>query len=105
MQLDTSVHQVAVFPATGGPPAHTYLVSTDVDYATGVRWSPDGMGITYVDRKNGVDDIWLQPLAGAPRRMTNFRSDHISSFAWSFDGKRLVLARSSEMQELLLMRW
>lgn len=101
----TSVNQVAVIPATGGPPARTYVISADVDYATGVRWSPDGMGVTYVDRKNGVDDIWLQPLDGAPRRLTNFRGDHIASFAWSFDGKQLVLARSSEMQELLLMRW
>ena len=55
-----------------------------------VRFSRDGKAIVYPTRENGVDNLWLQPLDGSKgRQITNFTSEHIYDFHWSFDGKQL----------------
>jgi Tol biopolymer transport system component len=54
------------------------------------QFSPDGNAIAYPIQENGVDNLWLQPLNGAPkRRITNFSFGHFWPFYWSPDGKKL----------------
>ena len=54
-------------------------------------WMPDGRTITYADTRNGVSNIWGQPLdGGVPKQLTNFRSEQIRAFAWSRDGQLAV---------------
>jgi eukaryotic-like serine/threonine-protein kinase len=68
-----------------------------------VSWAPDGRGIVYIvdDSVSGVSNLWEQ-LVGPPgsrpeppKKVTNFTSMHIWSFAWSRDGKQLLLARGT----------
>ena len=41
-----------------------------------------------------VDNLWLQPLDGSPgKQITNFKSEHIWDFHWSFDGSKLGMVR------------
>jgi serine/threonine protein kinase len=75
------------------------------DFTIGTPWTADGQGLTYLDSRGGVSNVWVQPLAGGkPRQLTNFPSDHIYSFAWSRDGKQLVLARGSSSSDIVLIR-
>ncbi len=68
-----------------------------------MAWSPDGKALTYVDVRNGVDNIWRQPLpSGTPTQLTTFTSDSIYTFAWSHDGKQLVLSRGSTSTDVVL---
>ncbi|MGA8429921.1 MAG: protein kinase [Candidatus Sulfotelmatobacter sp.] len=69
------------------------------------RFSPDGKGIVYPIREKGVDNLWLQPLGGAPgRQLTNFTSLKIYSYQWSLDGKSLALVRGDSPSDLVLIQ-
>ena len=55
------------------------------------RATPDGNGVTFVDRKDGVANIWTRPIHGrAARRLTSFDDPEIFSFAWSLRGDLAV---------------
>jgi hypothetical protein len=61
-----------------------------------IRWAPSGDALTYVRTKNGISNLWRQPIDGSPaRQITNFTSGLIWRHAWSRDGKYLVLARGN----------
>lgn len=70
-----------------------------------IQFAQDGKALEYVSRENGVDNIWRQPLDGAGGKwITNFKSEHISAFRWSPDGKRLALARGHTDSDVVLLR-
>ena len=70
-----------------------------------LRFSPDGKGVVYVTRENGVDNLWLQPLDGSHgRQITDFKSEHIRDFHWSFDHKQLALVRGHTDSDVVLIR-
>jgi hypothetical protein len=63
-----------------------------------------GRSITYVSRVEGLRDIWSQPLEGGePKKMTNFKTDQIFSFAWSRENK-LVISHGSATSDVVLIR-
>lgn len=68
------------------------------------QWSPDGKSFTYLDSRQGVTNVWAQPLAGGPpRQLTHFTSDLIFAYAWSRDGKQLALARGIVTSDVVLL--
>lgn len=61
-----------------------------------LHWTASGDAITYVRTKNGVSNLWSQPIDGGPaKQITNFTSGLIWRHAWSRDGKYLALARGT----------
>ena len=98
---------INIVPFTGGPATKSFEVSPGFvpDLHPVLRWTPDGNALTYVDDSNGADNIWSQPVNGGPRKpLTNFKSDSISCFAWSRDGKRLAIARGPVTTDVVLLR-
>ncbi|MCP9493271.1 MAG: protein kinase [Pyrinomonadaceae bacterium MAG19_C2-C3] len=78
------------------------LLSIPVIANQRVRWTPDGKGLTYIDIRDGVSNIWLQTLSGdATRQITNFKSERIFSYDWSADGKNLVCERGAELSDVV----
>jgi len=70
-----------------------------------VRFSPDSKAVVYPTRNNGVDNLWLQPLDGSKgKQITDFASEHIYDFHWSFDGKQLALVRGHTDSDVVLIR-
>ncbi len=70
-----------------------------------IRFSPDGKGLVYPTRENGVDNLWLQPLDGSKgKQITDFTSERIYDFHWSFDGKQLALVRGHTDSDVVLIR-
>ena len=66
-------------------------------------WTPDGQAIAYVDT-SGLN-IWSQPLdGGPPRQITHFSDRTIADFAWSHDGKRLAIARTTTTNDIVLFK-
>jgi Tol biopolymer transport system component len=65
-----------------------------------VSWTPDGRGVAYSSEGN----VWVQPIAGgSPRQLTRFTDKRpIGSLAWSRDGKRLALTRSTITNDIVL---
>jgi eukaryotic-like serine/threonine-protein kinase len=60
----------------------------------GLRWTPQGDGLTYISSADGSSNLWVQPLtASAPKRLTEFRDAEIQSFSWSADGRQIICLR------------
>lgn len=70
-----------------------------------IRFSPDGRAVAYPVRNGAVDNLWLQPLDGSPgKQITNFTSEHIPDFHWSFDGTKLGVIRGHTDSDVVLIR-
>jgi hypothetical protein len=96
---------VVVTPFDGGPPERTFAVPQDLVPLPFVRWSPDGLSLTYTAYRDGIPNIWTQPLGGgAAKQLTDFKSEGRLRFDWSRDGKQLVLSRHVWTSDLVLLR-
>jgi Tol biopolymer transport system component len=95
--------KVAVIPARGGAP-HKVFDRVRAEYHSfELNWTPDGRAVTYEASLEGVSNIWSQPLSGGPpRRLTNFTTDYIYGFGWSFDGRQLAVVRGSRDTDVVL---
>jgi serine/threonine protein kinase len=70
-----------------------------------IRFSRDGKAVVYPTRDNGVDNLWLQPLDGSKgHAITDFKSERIRDFHWSFDGKQLAMVRGHTDSDVVLLR-
>jgi len=70
-----------------------------------LHFSRDGKSVVYATRENGVDNLWSQPLDGsAGKFITDFKSERIYDFHWSFDGKQLALVRGHTDTDVVLIR-
>ena len=80
-------------------------VQRPVSSTEAVRFSHDGKAVVYPFRDQDADNLWLQPLDGSPgKQLTNFKSEHVTDFHWSFDGKRLGLIRGHVDSDVVLLR-
>jgi len=95
------VLKLAVIPAAGGAPVNVFVRPIGTDK---LHWSPDQKSIQYLLTRKGATNVWEQPLAGGPPRpVTDFASGHIFDFAWSRDGKQLLLAKGERTSDVLLI--
>jgi len=70
-----------------------------------VRFTRDGKAVAYPFRDQDVDNLWLQPLDGSPgKQSTNFKSEQIRDFHWSFDGRKLGMVRGHTDSDVVLLQ-
>ena len=70
-----------------------------------VRFAADGKGIVYPVRNGDADNLWLQYLDGSPgKQLTDFKSELIGDFDYSFDGKQLAVIRGHRESDAILIR-
>ena len=68
------------------------------------RWSPDSRSLIFAKTAGGVSNLWQQPVdSGAPKQITDFKSEQIWNFAFSRDGKQLALARGGTIRDVVLI--
>jgi Tol biopolymer transport system component len=73
--------------------------------APGLRWTPDGRALTYIDTINGVSNIWSLPVdGGPPKQLTDFKTDQIFWFDFSRDGKQLAVSRGTQTSDVIVIR-
>lgn len=98
-------YQIAVMPFTGGPPERTFAIPKDLVPMPYVHWSADGQALTYAAVRDGITNVWAQPLGGGPpKQVTNFKVEGRFVFDWSRDGKHLVMTRRAWPADLVLLR-
>ena len=103
--------KIAVIEFEGGAPVKTFdlPITTGTSFYEssfyhGFHWSPDGVALTYINTLSGVSNLWRQPLdGGAPKQITNFKTDQIYNFAYSRDGRELAFARGSHTRDAVLI--
>jgi Tol biopolymer transport system component len=65
---------------------------------------PSGKALAYVVREKGVDNLWIQPLDGTPRRqLTHFTAERIAGYAFSKDGSQLGIKRGHSESDAVLL--
>lgn len=95
--------KVALIPISGGQPER-YIDLPGADVAFPVRWTPDGKAISFVFTRNGISNIFLQPLEGGEvKQLTQFTSEQIFWFDWSRDGKQLACSRGRITNDVVLI--
>jgi Tol biopolymer transport system component len=98
-----STWRYAVIPFDGGEPAKVF----DLIGNKGIfRWSADSRSLYYLrDTKGGVTNIWTyDPEKGESKQVTDFKTETIYDFAWSRDGKQLVLSRGTVTSDVVLIK-
>jgi Tol biopolymer transport system component len=105
-QPNAPVNKIAIIPFAGGDPIKVLeLPKSYRQTNAGLRWTPDGRAVTYVDMTGGVSNIWSLPVnGGKPVQLTNFKTDQIFWYAFSRDGKQLALSRGKETSDVILIR-
>jgi len=80
-----------------------------VEYATSggdgpILFKRDGTGIIYPVRDGQTDNLWLQHLDGSPgKQLTDFKSEFIRDFDYSYDGKQLATIRGYREADVVLI--
>ncbi len=98
-----STWRYAIVPFDGGEPSKVFdLLGKKGNF----RWSPDAHSLNYLrDTQGGVTNIWSLPLDDKPpKQLTDFKTDQIYNFAWSQDGKQLILARGTTTSDVVLIK-
>jgi tricorn protease len=94
--------RIAILSIDGGEPIKIFDIPTFP--IREIRWTPDGSAVAYISTRDGVSNIWGQPIDGSPaRQLTDFKSDFIYSFNWSRDGKQLALSRGPRTSDVVLI--
>jgi eukaryotic-like serine/threonine-protein kinase len=110
----TAVPKLALIPLDGGAPTQVIDLPSEATKQTyeeqsGLDWMPDGRSIIFAMHKNGVTNLWLQPLGppsskpAPPRQWTHFSSHEVRGFAISPDGKQVVFSRDSSTADIVLI--
>jgi Tol biopolymer transport system component len=74
-------------------------------YNQAIRWTADSKALTYLDRRDGVYNIWTQSLdEGIATQITNFTEDAIFSYDWLSTEGELVVSRGAKTRDIVLIR-
>jgi len=97
--------KIAILSLDPGGDGSPRLFNADRRLSGSVQFTADGKAIAYPITVKGVDNILVQPLDGSPgRQITNFKSDQISEFHWSPDGKALGILQFHIDSDVVLVR-
>jgi Tol biopolymer transport system component len=95
--------KLLLIPFEGGEPVKTVALPSSVQPLS-FAWMPDGRSIAYVDTASGILNVWSQNIdGGAPKQLTNFKSEFVNTFAISRDGK-IATYRVSATRDIVLIK-
>jgi Tol biopolymer transport system component len=101
---DNQHWKLAIFAPEGGEPLTIFDAGMPISPESQLAWTPSGDGITFLGVRNGVFNLWMQPVDGrAPKALTSFTSGQIYSFDWSRDG-RLAFSHGVTTSDVVLVR-
>jgi Tol biopolymer transport system component len=95
--------RLAIIPFEGGERVKTIDLPRSVQPIC-FAWMPDGRSVAYLDNASGILNVWSKPLdGGAPKQLTNFKSEFLSNFAVSHDSK-IAAYRVSATRDIVLIK-
>jgi DNA-binding winged helix-turn-helix (wHTH) protein/Tol biopolymer transport system component len=100
---DPGVH-FEIVSTTDGSSVKSFNAPAGVYTLPCLRWSVNGSAIQYVVTRDGAANLWEQPLAGGTeKQLTKFSTGLIFNFAWTLDGKHLLLSKGEVRSDLLML--
>ena len=104
---DTESHEqkVAIISPDGGVPLKTFPLPPTAVRLDKLRFTPDGRSLAFIDSRGGSANIWTISLdsKGESKPLTDFKTEKIFDFAWSYDGKQLVVIRGTQISDAVLI--
>ena len=95
--------RLAIIPFEGGEGTKTIDLPRSVQ-PLAFAWMPDSRSVAYLDNASGILNVWSQPIdRNTPKQLTNFKSEFITSFAISRDGK-IAAYRFSATRDIVLIK-
>ncbi len=97
---EESMRTVGVLPTHGNaaPKLFNLLLRRSV-----LQWKSDSSGFYYIAGTPNAASLLMQPLGGGePQKIIDF-PDRIFNFAWSEDGKNLVVSRGKQLGDAILI--
>jgi len=95
--------KLSIIPFEGGGPVKTIDLPRTVQPLM-FAWTPDGRAIAYLNNASGILNVWSQPLdGGAPKQLTNYKSEFVTSFAIARDGT-IAAYRWSATRDIVLIK-
>jgi Tol biopolymer transport system component/DNA-binding winged helix-turn-helix (wHTH) protein len=105
LNTQTKPTSIAIMRSDGRRPSKVIHIPFSVLVSGGIRWRPDGKGISYINRSKEGDNIWFQSLnEEAPRQITKFQGFDLFSFDWSLNGKQLAFSRGILARDVILIQ-
>ena len=68
-----------------------------------IQWSADGRAVYYARPRDGVTNLWKQPVDGRPGTWVTQFDEDLQDFDWSFDGKALAASREVSSQDIVMI--
>jgi Tol biopolymer transport system component/DNA-binding winged helix-turn-helix (wHTH) protein len=94
-----------IFSASDGSEIGSLKTEGGADFWIGAKWTPDGRSVTYLVHRGNSNNIWVQPVSGAPaRQLTDFPQGYIYEYAYSHDGTKLYVARGYQTRDAVLVK-
>ncbi|HEV7398469.1 MAG TPA: winged helix-turn-helix domain-containing protein, partial [Pyrinomonadaceae bacterium] len=96
--------KIAILSLEDGKPRSLFLLSNP--YNQLLRWTSDDGALTFLEKRDGVHNVWRQPLDGGEAvQITNFTEDLIYSYdLLPQDDGRLVAARGIKTRDIVLIQ-
>lgn len=99
------VGSIAIIPSAGGAPIKSFEVMPFAFSYMKAPWTPDGESLVYAVQDKKAGNLWKQSLiGGAPQQLTDFKSDSIFNFTYSYDGRRLLISRGQVVVNVVVIR-
>ncbi|HUC42286.1 MAG TPA: protein kinase [Candidatus Micrarchaeaceae archaeon] len=100
----TNVERIVLVPLNAGEKPAVRQLVPHPETAGGPRFTPDGKAVVYEIRENGVDNLWEQPIDGAPaHQLTNFKTERMYIWHFSPDGKSIAMIRGHVESDAVLL--
>jgi TolB protein len=88
-------NRLSIISADGGAEIISFQTPSNTNIVRGPIWTPDDKGITVVISPGERQELWLQPVDGAPgKQMTDIGVPGIARRDYSRDGKRIAVVRA-----------
>jgi len=95
---------IDVISVEGGTPVKSFNVVPFSWNYLNARWTPDGQGLIFPKEENQVTNLWRQAIAGgAPQRFTDFKTDIIVNYAYTQNGRNIILSRGQRTVNVVLI--
>jgi len=97
--------RLGIVSIDGGVPLKTFQLPATTKIDAGIAWNRTDNGVLFVNTLGTTSNIWTQPLDGSnPTPLTAFKEFQIATFAINPAGNRLVIARGSRNQDIVLIK-
>ncbi|MGH9900472.1 MAG: winged helix-turn-helix domain-containing protein [Pyrinomonadaceae bacterium] len=96
-------YKLALVPIEGGAPVKLFDLPSN--FRANTVFMPDGRGVSYIANRDGVNNLWMQPLdGGPPKQLTDFKTEGVIAYDWSRDGRRLACSRGVETTSVVMIK-